>query len=619
MDTLHELLKKYWGRTSFLPHQEEIIRSVLEGSDTLAILATGGGKSLCYQLPAVRLGGLTLVVSPLISLMKDQIDSLNARGIPAAAYNSMLGFRDRSKIDEELAAGKLRLLFVSPERCVQPNFLDSLANADVRLIAIDEAHCISEWGHNFRPEYRQLAQLKKCFPDVPVIALTATAVKDVRADIARQLGLSQPREFVGSFNRKNIEYRVIPKKNPLVFLAAFIGQHRDDAGIVYCLSKKETEEIARELRKRGFSALAYHAGLPAQTREKVQDGFIKGAVRVVCATVAFGMGIDKPDVRYVIHYDLPKSVESYYQETGRAGRDGKFSECVLLFSRVDYGRVRWMLEHDDNGKQVKMALCKLQNMVDYCENTGCRRRFLLGYFGESFSEENCGSCDTCTDPRTKIDGTVQVRMIAACVQQLPAKFGIEIISGVLRGTQAGRIRELGLDALPVYGTGRKFSREQYRTWIADLIRQGCLARTGDEYPVISLTAKGFGLLNGKDRIMLPAPVNTVQRSGTRRSASDTVDRTGIPGGVCTGKADPVGVDDESLFLSLKSLRRLVAERDNVPPYIVFPDRSLREMAQVRPCSRERFGTIHGVGGIKLDRYGPEFIAEIKKHSSVKVV
>ncbi|WML68170.1 MAG: ATP-dependent RNA helicase DeaD [Methanoregula sp. SKADARSKE-2] len=545
MNTLHELLKKHWGRTSFLPHQEEIIRSVLEGNDTLAILATGGGKSLCYQLPALRLGGLTLVISPLISLMKDQIDSLNARRIPAAAYNSTLGFWDRSKIDEELAAGELRLLFVSPERCVQPNFLDSLANVGLRLIAIDEAHCISEWGHNFRPEYRQLARLKRCFPGVPVIALTATAVKDVRADIVRQLGLSHPRKFVGSFNRKNIEYRVIPKKNPLQFLATFIGQHRDDAGIVYCLSKKETEEIARELRRWGFSALAYHAGLSAKTREKVQDGFIKGTVRVVCATVAFGMGIDKPDVRYVIHYDLPKSIESYYQETGRAGRDGKFCECVLLFSRVDSGRIRWMLERDGNGGQVKRALCKLQEMVDYCESTGCRRRFLLRYFDESLEEENCGSCDTCTDPRQEIDGTVQAQMIAACVQQLPAKFGIEIISGVLRGARAKRIHELGLDALPVYGSGKKFSREEYRTWIADLIRQGCLARSGDEYPVISLTAEGFRLLHGRDRIMLPGPVTAEQGW---RSAPDSVSRPELPPRLCTGEADPAGVDDETLFL-----------------------------------------------------------------------
>jgi ATP-dependent DNA helicase RecQ len=535
MDTLHKLLKKYWGRTSFLPHQEEIICSVLEGNDTLAILATGGGKSLCYQLPALRLGGLTLVISPLISLMKDQIDSLNARGIPAAAYNSTLGFWDRSKIDEELAAGELRLLFVSPERCVQPNFLDSLANAGLRLIAIDEAHCISEWGHNFRPEYRQLARLKRYFPEVPVIALTATAVKDVRADIVRQLGLSHPRKFVGSFNRKNIEYRVIPKKNSLLFLSTFIGQHRDDAGIVYCLSKKETEEIARKLRRRGFSALAYHAGLSATTRERVQDCFIKGTVRVVCATVAFGMGIDKPNVRYVIHYDLPKSIESYYQETGRAGRDGKFCECVLLFSRVDSCRIRWMLERDGTGGQVKRALSKLQEVVDYCESTGCRRRFLLRYFDESFEEENCGACDTCADPRLEIDGTVQAQMIAACVQQLPAKFGIEIISGVLRGARAKRIHELGLDALPVYGSGKKFSREEYRTWITDLIRQGRLARSGDKYPVISLTAEVFRLLHGRDRILLPGPVTAEQG---RRSAPDTVSRPKLPSRLRTGEADP---------------------------------------------------------------------------------
>ncbi len=614
MESVHGILKKYWGRSSFLPHQEEIISSVLEGNDTLAILATGGGKSLCYQLPAVRLGGLTLVISPLISLMKNQIDGLNARGIPAAMYNSSLGYRDRSRIDEALAAGKLRLLFVSPEKCVQKNFLDSLANSPVRLIAIDEAHCISEWGHNFRPEYRQLAQLKKYFPDVPVIALTATAVREVRADIARQLGLSSAREFVGSFNRKNLEYRVIPKKNPMLFLANFIGQRRNDAGIVYCLSKKETEEIAGELRRYGFSALAYHAGLPAQTRENVQDGFIKGTVRVVCATVAFGMGIDKPDVRYVIHYDLPKSIESYYQETGRAGRDGKFSECVLLFSRADSGRVRWMLEHDGNAGQVRMALRKLADMVDYCVSTGCRRKFLLEYFGETNAEKNCGSCDICTDSRAKVDGTSQAKLIASCVRQLPAKFGIGIIAGVLRGSEMRKIVELGLDSLPVYGIGKKFSREEYRDWIAELVRQGYLAREGKEYPVISLTIKGAGLLKGNSRVMLHAPGTANQ--GSRR-ASDT--DNGRCEGICNNERSAAGTDNESLFMCLKSLRRSVAERDNVPPYIIFPDKSLREMAEKRPCSRERLCTIPGVGGIRLDRYGPEFITEIRKHHAINAM
>jgi len=571
--------------------------SVLDGNDTIGIMATGGGKSLCYQLPGVYLGGLTLVISPLISLMKDQIDDLNARGIPAAAFNSSLDYRERVRIESELKTGSIRLLFISPEKCMQPNFLEFLKSSPVRLIAIDEAHCISEWGHNFRPEYRQLAQLKKFFPTIPVVALTATAVPEVRSDISQQLGLSGAQEFIGSFNRKNLEYRVIPKKNPMVFLTHFIGQHRADAGIIYCLSKKETEEIAEDLRKRGFTALAYHAGLSSQVREKVQDAFIRGTVRIICATVAFGMGIDKADVRYVIHYDLPKTIESYYQETGRAGRDGKPGECVLLFSRGDYGRVRWMLENDNStGQHLKIGLRKLQEMVDYCETTGCRRRFLLRYFGETFEEENCRSCDNCAHPRHRIDGTDRAVMIARCVHQLRSPFGIELIADVLRGSRGAKIKEYGFEALPSYGTGKYYSKPEYRSWINEMVRQGYLIRTGEQYPVISLTVKGNELLQGNIRVMLPV-------EGTSDSGPRSAEQKNVP---------VQGKDDEDLFLRLKGLRRTIAERDGIPPYMVFPDTSLREMARIRPCDREGFATINGVGGIKLDRFGPEFIAEIKR-------
>jgi ATP-dependent DNA helicase RecQ len=506
MDRIHDLLKKYWGFSRFLPYQKEIIESVVTGHDTCAIMATGSGKSLCYQLPSLYLGGLTLVISPLISLMKDQVDDLNARGVPAAAYNSMLEYRERSRIEAELKDGSLRLLFISPERCMQPHFLESLKNYQVRLIAIDEAHCISEWGHNFRPEYRQLSRIKKSFPQVPVVALTATAIPEVRRDIVRQLGLCDTREFIGSFNRKNLRYRVIPKKNPIVFLLQYISQHRNDPGIIYCLSKKETEEIAAELKKRGFSAIAYHAGLSNQVREAVQDAFIRNTVTVVCATVAFGMGIDKPDVRYVIHYDLPKTIESYYQETGRAGRDGQYSECILMFSRGDSVRVRSMLEHDDGGGgRLHTSLKKLREMTDYCENTGCRRKFLLEYFGEEYMEENCGSCDTCDHPPDMVDCTDTARLVVGCVRQLPFPFGIEFIGDVLRGTKNAKIYEYRLDTLPVYAAGKKFSKSQYRMWINELVRQGYLARSGDKYPVITLTGRSDELLKGRCRVMLPAP------------------------------------------------------------------------------------------------------------------
>jgi ATP-dependent DNA helicase RecQ len=396
-ETPLSLLRKYWGYPAFRPHQEAIIASVTGGNDTLAILTTGSGKSLCYQLPALYLGGLTLVVSPLLALMKDQVDALNARGIPAAAWNSLLDSAGRSRIEAAMRDGRLRLLFISPERCLQPGFLEFLQEFPVRLIAIDEAHCISEWGHDFRPEYRDLARLRKCFPFAPVIALTATAVPAVRRDISEQLGLVKPYEFVGSFHRKNLEYRVLKKKNPSVQLAEICCRHRGESGIVYCLSKKETEECAADLKKRGFAAMAYHAGLSRPVREAVQDAFLKNTARIICATVAFGMGIDKPDVRFVVHYDLPKSVEAYYQETGRAGRDGKPAECILLFSRGDAVRIRFMLDHDGSGEQAtRIVQKKLREMVGYCETAGCRRQFLLAYFGERVVRENCGLCTICT-------------------------------------------------------------------------------------------------------------------------------------------------------------------------------------------------------------------------------
>jgi ATP-dependent DNA helicase RecQ len=596
MASILELLYRYWGSSAFLPHQEEIIASVLDGHDTLAIMATGGGKSLCYQLPALYLSGLTLVVSPLLSLMKDQVDDLQARGIPAAAYNSMLDYRERTLAEAALADGSLRLLFISPEKCMQPNFLALLSSAPVRLIAIDEAHCISEWGHNFRPEYRQLAQLRKQFPGVPVIALTATAVPEVRRDIRQQLLLDGAREFIGSFNRTNLRYRVVQKKNPLVFLLDYLGQHREDSGIVYCLSKKETEEVAGELKKRGFSALAYHAGLPKQVREGVQEAFIRDRVQVVCATVAFGMGIDKPDVRFVIHYDLPKTLEGYYQETGRAGRDGQYSECILLYSRGDYARVRSMLEHDDAGSQhLRIALKKLQDMAEYCETTGCRRKFLLSYFGEDYPEENCGSCDTCDHPPDMVDCTEAARMIAACVKQLPQSFGIELISDVLRGSKSAKIQEYGLASLAAYGAGKKYGKAQYRTWISELARQGFLARVGDKYPVIRCTPRTDELIKGRCRVMLPVP----------------------EAGPVKGEAKPVvslNPESEDLFRRLKALRKEIADTNSVPPYVIFPDRSLREMAVARPKDLAAFGALFGVGEFKREKYGRVFLEEIARQT-----
>lgn len=503
MPSIDDLLKKYWGYPSFRPHQREIIASVLEGRDTVAVLATGGGKSLCYQVPALSLGGLTLVVSPLLSLMKDQVDDLNLRGISAAACTGALTHGERGEIRRQLEENTLRLLFLSPEKCMQPDLLRSLARFPVRLIAIDEAHCISAWGHTFRPEYRHLSGLKRHFPGVPIVALTATAVPEVRADIARHLGLSAPREFVGTFDRPNLRYAVVQKEKPMALLLACINRHRNESGIVYCSSKKTADDLARALRKYGYSAAAYHAGLLTAVREKVQDDFLSGRVGVVCATVAFGMGIDKPDIRYVVHYDLPKNLESYYQETGRAGRDGLDSECLLLYSPGEYRAVRSMIERDTpDGRQARIAVRKLDEMIGYCETTGCRRKYLLEYFGEAYAGETCGMCDVCEGQGETIDGTAYARTILGCVEQMEKNAGIEIVSDVLQGSKSARVRERRLDLLPAYGTGADQSRKQYRVWILDLVRQGYLEERGSR---ITLNERGARVLKGEGRVLLPAP------------------------------------------------------------------------------------------------------------------
>ena len=591
MGAKHTALEKYFGYTSFLPHQEEVVDAVLARRDVLAVMATGGGKSLCYQLPALVFGGLTVVVSPLIALMKDQVDGLRANGIPAATINSSLGYGERQIIERVILEGRIRVLYVSPERAVQPFFLSLIAKAGVRLIAIDEAHCISMWGHNFRPEYRRLRVLKERFPTVPIIALTATAIPAVQDDIAVQLALKNPARFVGSFNRKNLTYRVVPKARYFPRLVRYLSEHRDDAGIIYCFSQKATEDLAEKLQGKGFAALPYHAGLPDAVRAENQEAFSHGDAAIICATVAFGMGIDKPDVRFVIHTDLPKDIESYYQETGRAGRDGEAADCILFYSRGDYNTIRYIIEKEcTDAVQKDVAYRKAGAMLDYCETAGCRRKFLLTYFGEAYPEERCGGCDRCETPVKVFDGTEAASAVIACIGEVGERFGASYVADVLTGANVARIRENGHDALPAYNTGGGYTRDQWLLFIQELVRKGFITSTGGRYPVLTLNERSRAVLAGD----LPVPLTEPG-----------------PEGVVAVEA---GEDyDEALFLRLRRLRKIVADLERVPPFVVFHDRSLKEMAKCYPRTGVALLEIYGVSEGKLQRYGRRFLDAIDKH------
>lgn len=593
MSAKTEMLERYFGYTTFRPLQEEIIDAVLAGRDVVAVMATGGGKSLCYQLPALMLGGLAVVVSPLIALMKDQVDALTANGIPAATLNSTLTYGERTAAERAITSGTLRLLYVSPERAVTPGFLSLLKRSDLRLIAVDEAHCISMWGHQFRPEYRRLRELREQFPRVPIVALTATATPAVQEDIVRQLHLRSPAGFTGSFNRENLRYRVLPKRNVFPTLLKYLADHREEAGIIYCFSQKSTEELAEKLAEKGYRAVPYHAGLPDVVRAVHQEQFIRGDVDIVCATVAFGMGIDKPDVRFVIHADLPKDIESYYQETGRAGRDGEASDCILFYSRGDYRTIKYLIEKEcGEPAQKDVAYRKAGKMLDYCESTECRRKFLLRYFGETYPAERCGTCDRCETPAEVFDATEAGKTIIECIRQTGERFGASYIADVLCGSKSGRIIANGHDAIPAYGSGGGYTRDQWQTVLQEMVRKGVVTSTGGRYPVITLNETSRSVLSGKKPIKI----------------------AGSP----PEETDSAGEEyDSRLFFKLRQLRKMVADLERVPPYVIFQDKSLREMAARRPRTERAFLTVYGVSEGKLQRYGKQFIRAIDRYCTEK--
>ena len=593
---LFRALKKHFGYDQFRPLQKEIIEDALAGRDVFALMPTGGGKSLCFQLPALVRNGLTIVVSPLISLMKDQVDALQTSGIHATYLNSTLDGAEAKARWRGLHRGEYRMLYVAPERLMLDTFLERALNWDIAQLAIDEAHCISEWGHDFRPEYRELKKLRKHLPDVPIMALTATATERVRADIVKELKLRDPRCYVASFDRPNLTYRVIPKTAPYQQLLAFIRSRPNDSGIIYCASRKSTESLARNLNEDGVATKPYHAGLTTSARTKHQDAFLRDHVRVITATIAFGMGINKPNVRFVVHYDLPKNIESYYQETGRAGRDGLPSECVLLFSPSDVAKQLHFID-EKSDTEARIARAQLQQAVHYAETRECRRVVLLGYFGEKLLQQSCGSCDNCLQPRETFDGTVHAQKFLSCVYRIHARhgfgFGSNHVVDVLRGADTEAIRQRGHNELSTYGIGGELKRAEWQTIGRELLRLGLVECAPGKFATLSLTPAGLEALRKRTSIVLTKQIEIAEKE-TRRK----------PGAIeC----------DEVLFKRLRALRRQLADQRGVPAYIIFSDVSLRQMARNYPTNSSEFRRVPGVGQQKLKDFADPFLNEIKDH------
>jgi len=625
------LLKQYFGFTSFRPLQEEIIRDSLAGKDVFALLPTGGGKSLCFQLPALTHSGLTVVVSPLIALMKDQVDALQASGIAATFLNSSLAAGEGRARLRGLHNGEYRLLYVAPERLMLSGFLEDLQRWNVRLIAVDEAHCISEWGHDFRPEYRQIAQLRELFPQVPFMALTATATERVREDIVTHLKLRDPQIYVASFNRPNLTYRVIPKNKPYDQLLNFLRDRPKEGGIVYCQSRKSAERVAANLSEDGVPARPYHAGLTPKERNEHQELFLRDNIRVVCATIAFGMGINKPNVRFVVHYDLPKNIEGYYQETGRAGRDGLPSECVLLFSAGDVMKQTQFIDEKPDPQEQKIAREQLQQMVHYAECANCRRVELLAYFGEEFVgqafqpassgdfpaassknsglespdhrqagqpalQANCGACDNCLSPRETFDGTLAAQKFLSCVYRIRQKngFGVGLnhVVEVLTGADTEKIRKWDHAQLSTYGIGKEHSRPEWAAIGRELVRLGLLRQSSEKFSVLELTGEGGTALKERRKVTLTKPAVVPETKGHHVGEI-----------TC----------DEALFEHLRELRKKLADERDVPAYIIFSDVALRQMARNYPASEREFARISGVGEKKLREFGAAFLGEIAAH------
>jgi ATP-dependent DNA helicase RecQ len=591
-----KILQTVYGYDAFRSQQEEIIDDVIAGQDCFVLMPTGGGKSLCYQIPALIRPGTAIIVSPLIALMQDQVSALQTNGISAAYYNSSLDAQSAEEVLSKLHSGQLEMLYVSPERLLNQSFIQRLQSIPIALFAIDEAHCISQWGHDFRPEYRQMGSLREWFSQVPFIALTATADRTTRQDIIDKLQFHQPKIHISSFDRPNIRYRVLEKSQPMKQLLTFLQDHKNSSGIVYALSRKRVEEVAEKLKDEGINAKAYHAGLPAEIRKSVHQQFIRDEVDIVVATVAFGMGIDKPNVRFVVHYDLPKNIEGYYQETGRAGRDGLASEALLLFGMQDVATAKHFVENVTDEEQRRLENFKLSSMVDFSEAQTCRRNVLLNYFAEP-SHKPCGNCDICLDPPTLFDGKEAAQKALSCIYRMNQGFGAKQVIDVLRGMDNERIRNLQHNQLSTYGIGKEYSAQEWSSVLRQLIHLGYIYQDIQNYSVLKLTGLSGDVLKGKTEIQLAFPkksVSKVSRPGKKSSAKHTLlDK------------------DKACFEELRLLRKEIAESEDKPAYQIFGDATLVEMAQKKPTTDAELLAINGVGEKKLENYGFEFLAALR--------
>jgi ATP-dependent DNA helicase RecQ len=594
---IFSILNNVFGFQAFRPDQEAIIRNILDGRDVFAVMPTGGGKSLCYQLPAMLMHGTVVVISPLISLMKDQVDAAVENGIQAAFMNSSMNADEVSEVYRRLKYNKIKLLYIAPERFAMPHFLERLKTADISLFAIDEAHCISEWGHDFRPDYLSLSLIPEMFPEVPVAAFTATATQRVQEDIITRISLRKPHIVRASFNRPNLFYQVEPKAKVESQILEFLRSRQSESGIIYRTTRDAVMETAAFLKTKGIAALPYHAGLSASERSGNQEAFNRDEVQVIVATIAFGMGIDKSDVRFVIHADLPKNIEGYYQETGRAGRDGEPAHCLLLFTRGDIPKVRYFINAITDDRERFVAVEKLNQIVGFASHNVCRRKHLLGFFGEAYPGDNCNYCDICTGRVEQTDITTEAQIILSAVSRTGQRFGAGHIIDIVTGADTKRIRELRHNEIKTYGTGKGRDKKYWRSVIDELLAQGALLHVGDQYPVLAIPDKGSAVLFSGEKLL------ALRKEDAKAKTSQ--DR-GEAGGY-----------DNALFERLRTVRKRMAEGHKVPPYIIFSDKTLHEMCRRFPLTLSDMRKISGVGDSKLERYGRDFIREIGRYLDEK--